>query len=79
MVTTSAIKPSTGSDSATLTQQTTDLVDHGRWRICNDGKGLEREFKFKTFKAAWVRMISSLLVPKTNGQAGIYEYGSCGV
>ncbi|EME88587.1 uncharacterized protein MYCFIDRAFT_123664, partial [Pseudocercospora fijiensis CIRAD86] len=23
------------------------------WKLCNDGKGLERGFKFKTFKTTW--------------------------
>lgn len=48
---------SQGGDPETLVQQATDLVDNGKWKVCNEGKGLERPFKFKTFKATWVRKI----------------------
>jgi 4a-hydroxytetrahydrobiopterin dehydratase len=54
MVEVKDISPSAGEDPEVLARQTTELIDHGRWRLCNDGKGLERLFKFKTFKATWV-------------------------
>ena len=48
------ISASKGEDSEALAKAATQLVDNGRWRICNAGRGLERQFKFKTFKATWV-------------------------
>ena len=54
MVQASEISPSQGESIDTLVSQTTALVDSGRWKLCNDGKGLERQFKFRTFKATWV-------------------------
>ena len=56
MVNKSDIRPSKGEDGDALTEQATSLVDKGRWKLCNDGKGLERQFKFKTFKATWVTL-----------------------
>lgn len=49
------IRPSAGEDAEVLLSQATQLVDAGKWQLCNSGKGLERPFKFKTFKATWVR------------------------
>lgn len=37
---------------------TKTLVESRRWKICADNKGLERQFKFKTFRATWVRVNS---------------------
>jgi 4a-hydroxytetrahydrobiopterin dehydratase len=54
MVQASEISPSQGESIDTLVSQTTALVDSGRWTLCNNGKGLERQFKFRTFKATWV-------------------------
>lgn len=57
---------SRGEEPETIVQQITDLVDNGKWAVCNAGKGLERPFKFKTFKATWVRVIRhhfQLVVP----------------
>jgi 4a-hydroxytetrahydrobiopterin dehydratase len=54
MVLASEISPSPGSDLQTLVTQTTALVDSGRWTLTNNGKALERQFRFKTFKATWV-------------------------
>jgi len=48
------ISPSRGEDVEDLTRQVTALVDKGKWRLCNDGKGLEREFRFKGFQSTWV-------------------------
>ncbi|KXT08219.1 hypothetical protein AC579_8679 [Pseudocercospora musae] len=53
MVDASAVSISQGEDQATVLAQASELVDHGKWQICDDGKGLERGFKFKTFKTAW--------------------------
>ncbi len=55
MVSAADIKASSGEDVDSLARETTRLVAEGRWQLCNDGKGLEREFRFKTFKATWVR------------------------
>ena len=30
------------------------VLPNGKWILCNDGRGVERSFRFKTFKAAWV-------------------------
>jgi 4a-hydroxytetrahydrobiopterin dehydratase len=54
MVSVKDITPSANEDPETLATQTTDLVDKGQWRLCNEGKGLERVLKFKTFKTTWV-------------------------
>ena len=56
MVESKDITPSKGEDNDELVKQVTTLVDGGRWTLCNEGKGLERQFKFKTFKATWVWM-----------------------
>ena len=53
MVDASAVSISQGEDQATVLAQASELVDHGKWQICNGGKGLERGFKFKTFKTTW--------------------------
>lgn len=45
---------SSDSDAATVLTDASTLVDDGRWTLCNEGKGVERSFKFKGFKAAWV-------------------------
>lgn len=54
MVSASDISPSRGENTDELTSQTTALVDSGRWKLWDNGKGLERQFRFKTFKATWV-------------------------
>lgn len=56
MVQLSQITPSSGEDPEVLVKDTTALVDNGKWRLCNAGKGLERSFKFKTFKTTWAFM-----------------------
>jgi len=56
MVQASEISASQSESIDTLVSQTTALVDSGRWKLCNDGKGLERQFKFKTFRATWVSL-----------------------
>ncbi|GAB7355072.1 hypothetical protein MBLNU459_g5661t2 [Dothideomycetes sp. NU459] len=49
------IKCSAGEDEAKVSSQATALTGSGggRWRLTDDGKGLERGFRFKTFKATW--------------------------
>ena len=54
MVEAKDVSASEGEDAVNLAKEAANLVDKGRWRLCNDGKGLERQFKFKTFKATWV-------------------------
>jgi hypothetical protein len=54
MVEASEISASQGETIEALVSQTTSLVDSGRWKLSNDGKALERQFKFRTFKATWV-------------------------
>lgn len=42
-------------DQEALVQETSQLVENGgRWRLCREGRGIERGFKFKTFKTTWV-------------------------
>jgi hypothetical protein len=58
MVSASDISPSRGENTEELTSQTTALVDSGRWKLWDNGKGLERQFRFKTFKATWVCLLT---------------------
>ncbi|KAK3656825.1 hypothetical protein LTR56_002806 [Elasticomyces elasticus] len=44
---------STNSDAEEVSRKATDLVDAGRWRLCNNDRGIERDFKFTSFKATW--------------------------
>lgn len=79
MVAASDISPSKGEDVDSLVSQTTALVDSGRWKLCDNGKGLERKFKFRTFKATWVitafrsnvhdDIVANLVFP------GLHEHG----
>lgn len=48
------ISPSAGEDAQDVLRRATELVDNGKWKLCKGGQGLERPFKFKTFKATWV-------------------------
>jgi len=51
------ISCSAGEDFAQVTRETTPLITSetgGRWQLTDDGKGLERGFRFKTFRATWV-------------------------
>jgi hypothetical protein len=59
MVSASDISPSRGENTEELTKETTALVDSGRWKLWDNGKGLERQFRFKTFKATWVCLFAS--------------------
>lgn len=45
-------KFSEGSDEPRLNQELKELL--GRWRLTEDGQGIERSFKFKTFAKTWV-------------------------
>jgi len=47
------------SEADEVVREATELVDNGRWHLCNDGAGVERPFTFKGFRATWVRAISS--------------------
>ncbi|KAI6993589.1 hypothetical protein KC363_g320 [Hortaea werneckii] len=41
-------------DQDSLVQEASQLVENGgRWRLCREGRGIERGFKFKTFKTTW--------------------------
>ena len=59
MVDAKSIKPSGSEEAQTLATEATQLVDNGRWQLWNEGRGLERQFRFKTFKATWVPNPSS--------------------
>lgn len=50
---------STGADVEQVSKEATSLVETGKWTLCLDGKGIERGFKFKGFKSAWVRCTRS--------------------
>ena len=50
-----AIRFSEGASEASLATEANRLMQKERpWKLCADGQGIERTFKFKTFKAAWV-------------------------
>ncbi|KAK0251329.1 hypothetical protein LTR29_017471 [Friedmanniomyces endolithicus] len=49
----SELKVSSNSDASRVLAEATQLLDDGHWRLCDQGEGLEREFRFKTFKATW--------------------------
>ena len=36
-------------------KESSEKLDRGRWQLSPNGKGLEREIRFKTFKTTWVR------------------------
>jgi len=62
-ISTQDVSASKGEDAERLAQQAAVLVQ-GRWSLCNGGKALERDFKFKTFKATWVGIsLISTLIP----------------
>ncbi|MCJ1427457.1 hypothetical protein MMC29_005360 [Sticta canariensis] len=48
--------PAQGEDEARLARKLNVLLEErgGRWRLAEDGKGIERCFRFKTFDSAWV-------------------------
>ena len=49
---------SKGEDTEKVTADANDLVGNGRWTVTDEGRGIERVFKFKTFKATWVCVMS---------------------
>lgn len=58
---------SEGSDDSSLSASLSKLTaPHGEWTLTSDGRGLERSFKFKTFKAAWAFMNDTAEVCKTH-------------
>lgn len=63
MLNASELSISEGHDAQAVTQGASQLIDNGKWRLCNEGRGLEREFKFKTFRATWVRINSETRDP----------------
>jgi hypothetical protein len=38
----------------------------GKWTLIESGKGVERSFKFKTFKKTWVRHFPPLLLASSS-------------
>lgn len=54
MVEAHELSPAEGEDPQTLATEVTQLVSSKQWQICNNGKGLERDFRFKAFNATWV-------------------------
>ncbi|KJX97692.1 pterin 4 alpha carbinolamine dehydratase like protein [Zymoseptoria brevis] len=49
----SSLSISPGSDLETILRDASSLVETGKWKLCNSGKGLERSFKFKSFNKTW--------------------------
>lgn len=45
-------------ENPTCLYETLDMLlePSGGWRLCNQGQGIERLLKFKTFKSAWVSL-----------------------
>jgi 4a-hydroxytetrahydrobiopterin dehydratase len=57
-MTTTTIQPafSANADIPSLTASLSPLLrPNGRWQLTPKGNGVERSFKFKTFKKTWVR------------------------
>jgi hypothetical protein len=54
---------SAGEDEEQLGRDAAALVTEGqgRWKVTDDSRGLERTFRFKTFKATWVCEHSAFL------------------
>lgn len=50
-------KFSEGSDEALLTKDLDSLRANNRWTLTQDGQGIERSFKFKTFAKTWVSRV----------------------
>jgi hypothetical protein len=48
---------SAGEDEVKIANEVSSLLSThgGRWTLTSEGKGLERSFRFKTFKKTWVR------------------------
>lgn len=48
--------PAQGEDQVNLARKLDMLLEErrGRWRLTEDGKGIERCFRFKTFDSTWV-------------------------
>lgn len=75
------VEYSAGEDAKQMAEQLKPLLaeNGGRWTLTEDGKGLERDVKFKTFKTTWVSPSISCSAPisspmKTvDGLQGIYE------
>lgn len=75
MVSSQDIIPSGSEDASALAHDATQLVDNGRWQLCDHGRGLERQFRFKTFKATWVSLFpfSLLLATADSRDEGFHE------
>ena len=54
---------SAGEDEEQLSRDAAALTTQGggRWKVTDDSRGLERTFRFKTFKATWVCEHSAFL------------------
>ena len=52
----SQLAVSLGQDEDEIVSRLDSLLNdvNGRWSLTNDGKGLERTFRFKTFNSTWV-------------------------
>lgn len=80
MVDVKDIKPSGVEDVSAVANEATQLVDNGRWQLWNQGRGLERQFRFKTFKATWVRCHSMPpYKPADLGRKGFHEFCGSGM
>ena len=49
------LKISSGEDKETVAREAIKLIDQGKWKLCSDGAGIERTFRFKAFAVTWVR------------------------
>ena len=57
---------SQGADKKKLQEDVDKLTSTERpWQLISSGQGLERSFRFKTFKAAWVRYLRGVLFNNT--------------
>nr|POF13078.1 hypothetical protein CFP56_10226 [Quercus suber] len=54
-----SLQISSGENAEDVRAQATALIQSGRWQLCDEGRGMERTFKFKGFKSTWVGLSAS--------------------
>lgn len=69
---------SAGENPQILTEQATALLAPlGKWKICKNKKGIERNFRFQTFKTTWVNKTTPPKSKNNNSRIRIYFRHSC--
>jgi hypothetical protein len=59
-------------DASAIIEQATALIEKRGWILCADGRGLEREIRFKTFGKTWVSVLERC--PMANGPCSPSEF-----